>query len=261
MSTETEEDDYMSDKFVDNCVNLRPGLVSKATSRQYHVEKATKQANRQNQLKRKNMKESEKERRTEGLSIKLSEDNKGFALLQKMGYKPGMSLGKEGQGRSEPVPIKVKCNREGLGLATKRKEQLAEINKFQEMVKRKNQKLQGNFMQRMSDKFSVKEIEKDLEKSQKVCDELDGRAKITEPKDWFYWPLYRLEQKLADESEDEAEEKPILDIYTPEEKLEMVIDYLRNTYFYCLWCGATFDSIKDIDENCPGNCRSAHESM
>ncbi|XP_029642886.1 G patch domain-containing protein 11 isoform X3 [Octopus sinensis] len=223
MSTETEEDDYMSDKFVDNCVNLRPGLVSKATSRQYHVEKATKEANRQNQLKRKNMKESEKERRTEGLSIKLSEDNKGFALLQKMGYKPGMSLGKEGQGRSEPVPIKVKCDREGLGLATKRKEQLAEINKFQEMVKRKHQKLQGNFMQRMSDKFSVKEIEKDLEKCQKVCDELDGRA--------------------------------------PEEKLEMVIDYLRNTYFYCLWCGATFDSIKDMDENCPGNCRSAHESM
>lgn len=82
----------------------------------------------------------------------------------------------KGQGRSEPVPIKVKCDREGLGLATKRKEQLEEINKFREIVKRKHQKLQGNFMQRMSDKFSVKETEKDLEKCQKVCEELDGRA-------------------------------------------------------------------------------------
>lgn len=40
MATEdVDEDDYMSDKFLENCINLRPGLVSKSTSRQYQLEK------------------------------------------------------------------------------------------------------------------------------------------------------------------------------------------------------------------------------
>ncbi|GAB1599848.1 G patch domain-containing protein 11-like isoform X1 [Argonauta hians] len=257
-----EEEDYMSDKFLENCVNVKPGLVSKATGRQHQLEKKNKECNKQlKQLKHKNLKQTEKERRLEGLSVKISEDNKGFALLQKMGYKSGMSLGKQGQGRSEPVPITIKGNREGLGLASKRKEQSAEINKYQQMMKQKRQKMQGNFMQRMSDKFSVKEVEKDLEKSQRVCDELDGKANLTEPKDWFYWPLHRLEQKLAAESDDDddAEIKPILDIYSSEEKLQMVTEYLRNTYFYCLWCGATFNDIEDMEEHCPGNNHDAHE--
>ena len=38
----------------------------------------------------------EKEKREEGLNTTLDAGNKGFAMLQKMGFKPGMSLGKQG---------------------------------------------------------------------------------------------------------------------------------------------------------------------
>ena len=42
-------------------------------------------------------KQLEQERRTEGLQSAIGTSNKGFAMLQKMGYKPGMALGKEGK--------------------------------------------------------------------------------------------------------------------------------------------------------------------
>lgn len=57
----------------------------------------------------------EAERRNEGLNVALDSANKGFALLQKMGYKPGQGIGKDQAGRIEPVEINLKSNREGLG--------------------------------------------------------------------------------------------------------------------------------------------------
>ena len=39
----------------------------------------------------------EKEKRDEGLGAALTSDNKGFSLLAKMGYKPGMAIGKSGE--------------------------------------------------------------------------------------------------------------------------------------------------------------------
>ena len=38
----------------------------------------------------------EAEKREEGLNKSLDATNKGFALLQKMGYKPGDGIGKSG---------------------------------------------------------------------------------------------------------------------------------------------------------------------
>lgn len=39
----------------------------------------------------------ELEKRKEGLEKPIEQDNKGFAMLQKMGYKPGSSIGKTGK--------------------------------------------------------------------------------------------------------------------------------------------------------------------
>ena len=45
----------------------------------------------------------------------IDSSNKGFAMLAKMGYKAGESLGKSNSGRIEPIPIEVKNDRGGLG--------------------------------------------------------------------------------------------------------------------------------------------------
>lgn len=48
----------------------------------------------------------------------ITKDNKGFKLLSKMGWSEGRSLGKDGDGRTEPLPIA--CNHNKVGLGSKR---------------------------------------------------------------------------------------------------------------------------------------------
>ncbi|KYM94361.1 Angiogenic factor with G patch and FHA domains 1 [Cyphomyrmex costatus] len=48
----------------------------------------------------------------------ITKDNKGFKLLSKMGWSEGRSLGKDGDGRTEPLPIT--CNHNKVGLGSKR---------------------------------------------------------------------------------------------------------------------------------------------
>lgn len=54
-----------------------------------------KEANIKN--RQKTFKEQEKESREAALQNSITTENKGFALLQKMGYKAGQGLGKEGK--------------------------------------------------------------------------------------------------------------------------------------------------------------------
>ena len=57
---------------------------------------------------------SEKTQRAD-VRQKLPEKNKGFKLLQQMGWKEGSGLGREGQGRVDPVLVEERGERRGLG--------------------------------------------------------------------------------------------------------------------------------------------------
>ena len=72
----------------------RPGLVSDKGVRELKREARHKELCKKN--KTKPMKILEKEKRDEGLKTTLDSGNIGFSMLQKMGFKPGMSLGKQG---------------------------------------------------------------------------------------------------------------------------------------------------------------------
>jgi len=95
---EEDEDDYMSDKFLQR--ENKPGLMPKIfLGRHQRKESATlnkiqkykSQATRQQSAKVKEI-----ENRKEKLDTALDESNKGFAMLARMGYKKGQGLGKEG---------------------------------------------------------------------------------------------------------------------------------------------------------------------
>ena len=55
--------------------------------------------------------------KTESSHLEKSIDskNKGFKMLQKMGWSEGKGLGKESKGRIEPVSVATKNDRSGLG--------------------------------------------------------------------------------------------------------------------------------------------------
>ena len=83
-------------QFTVHSEDKRPGLSrSSETAKQIERERKQKESNEKNKVKPKKVLESE--HRAEGLKTAISTDNKGFALLQKMGYKPGMVLGKRGK--------------------------------------------------------------------------------------------------------------------------------------------------------------------
>ncbi len=61
------------------------------------IKKEALQKEKNAQNRQKSYKEQERESRETALQSSISSQNKGFALLQKMGYKAGQGLGKKGQ--------------------------------------------------------------------------------------------------------------------------------------------------------------------
>ena len=61
------------------------------------MKKETQQKEKNIKNRQKTYKEQENENREAALQSSISNENKGFALLQKMGYKAGQGLGKEGK--------------------------------------------------------------------------------------------------------------------------------------------------------------------
>ena len=87
-----QDDDYMSDLFVSQATDIRPGL--RGSRKRKNVEfRRTSLAKKK---KPKTKGRLEKQLRQEGLDVPIADDNKGYSLLLKMGYKPGTSLGKTG---------------------------------------------------------------------------------------------------------------------------------------------------------------------
>ena len=85
------EEDYMSDAFLRGLGDVRPGLKSRSQKRRDRASEPAKI-----EPKHKRMKASEHEAREKGLATHISSESKGFSMLQKMGYREGMGLGKKG---------------------------------------------------------------------------------------------------------------------------------------------------------------------
>ena len=103
--------------------DVKPGLQKTKAQQREHQKAMKRIANHEemqrNKKIRRNINEIEVDKREEGLAQSIAEpSNKGFAMLAKMGYKAGSGLGKEGEGRLEPVGVEVKMGREGLGRDT-----------------------------------------------------------------------------------------------------------------------------------------------
>ena len=93
---------------------MSKNFQSHATQREHEMLKKKSDQKEENKTK-KNKVNLEVEKRHEGLQKSIDSSNKGFAMLAKMGYKAGESLGKSNSGRIEPIPIEVKNDRGGLG--------------------------------------------------------------------------------------------------------------------------------------------------
>ncbi|XP_781177.3 G patch domain-containing protein 11 [Strongylocentrotus purpuratus] len=272
---EGEEDDYMSDSFLVESKETKPRqLAWGKTARLNKMHAKIKATTEKNKSKFIPMKVREEEQRQKGLNSAISTQSKGFAMLQKMGYKQGTGLGKTGSGRAEPVGIEIKTGRGGLGQEKELKRKQEEMAKMREVMAHKRAKMavhrKGNFLQQMSERFSEKEVQKDLYNSQKACAHLDHVQGLSEPEVIWYWPKKMLpedeveneeeeeEEEEKEEEEQEEEKEKEADELSNSDKLSELTQYLRTQHRYCVWCGTAFNDDKDLEENCPGNNADVH---
>lgn len=59
----------------------------------------------------------------------------------------------------------------------------------------------------------------------------------------------------SDDSTDEEEEPEDIS----EEKFNIIIEYLRQKYFYCIFCAITGSDANDLNSVCPGPFRTDHD--
>jgi len=266
-----DECDYMSDDFLAKLTkenDTRPGLKKSVADKREHERWKKREIKleeqRLNKRIKKTVKEKEMEHREEGLNKELDSNNKGFAMLAKMGFKPGTSLGKTGTGITEPVGINIKEGRGGLGRE-------AAVLRFKERKQRIMEQRAKNIVKefdpaayraQMREKHMAKRTDSDLYKSQKSCRELDLKKEFTEPMETWFWPKELRQNKLlGDDEEEEEEEEEAGIVFTNGEQLEMVVEYLRTEHIYCVFCGISFYNPDDMGVNCPGPTRDDHDSL
>ncbi|KAI9282116.1 hypothetical protein BC943DRAFT_329209 [Umbelopsis sp. AD052] len=126
MASDNEQEDYMSLKF------LEEPEGQKELSYVEKRKKALREQEKKAYIKPRRV--LEEEARQEGLKKELDDKNKGMKMLMKMGFKQGMTLGKE-SGIAKPIEVEVKSGRGGIGHDTQEK-RLREEELEREMAKK-----------------------------------------------------------------------------------------------------------------------------
>ena len=249
----SDEEDYMSDAFLAQCSDVRPGLKrTHATQRDHEMHKKKAKIG-----EKKSKAQLETEQREEGLNKALDHTNKGFSMMAKMGFKMGQSLGKNAdEGRKEPIEVKVKADRAGLGIEAVKLE-MKELRRKKLMKKRAEALNVDEFRAQLSKRRKFQLITADLAKSQRVCQDLDKVQEVQEPVETWFWP--KLVREDDEDDDDEEEEEEFECEFDAEEQLSILTTYLRKQYLYCLWCGHSFDDQSDLDKECPGMTRCDHD--
>lgn len=258
-----EEEDYMSDSFINVQEDVRPGVPMLRQIREARrKEEKQQQANLKN--RQKSLKEEERERRDIGLKNALGCENRGFALLQKMGYKSGQALGKTGDGIVEPIPLNVKTGKSGIGheslLKRKAEERLESYRRKIHMKNQSEEKAAEEFRMRLKSKQDELRLEGDLRRSQRACQQLDAQKNIQVPREAWYWmrPGEETEEEEEEKEEQDEDECPSEDLSVLE-KLQILTGYLREEHLYCIWCGTAYEDKEDLSSNCPGPTSADHD--
>ncbi|XP_022599593.1 G patch domain-containing protein 11 isoform X1 [Seriola dumerili] len=261
-----EEEDYMSDAFLSKIQDVKPG-VSMVRRVKAAMKRETQAKEKNIKNRQKTYKEQETESREAALQSSISNENKGFALLQKMGYKAGQGLGKKGAGRVDPIPLNIKTDRGGIGMEeVKKRKAEEELEHYRQKVRVKQQnetQSLEDFRSRVRTEREERKIEGDLRRSQRACEQLDSQKGITVPREDWYWPKEDADDEEAsheedEEEEEEEEEKEIVEL-TSFDKLQILTSYLRGIHFYCIWCGTTYNDEEDLCSNCPGDTAADHD--
>ncbi|KAK4776494.1 hypothetical protein SAY86_005182 [Trapa natans] len=172
-------------------------------------------------LERERKQQEEDEQTLAKIEAPIPESNVGFKLLQRMGYNPGSTLGKEGSGRAEPVGLQIRRSRAGIGREDPHKEKIKQEEFRAERKRRKEESLMADFGSRQKSQWRSRRVVINYHKAKAALDQLENREAL-EP------------EKKEDEDNDQDEEEE--EVITEEDLLSVLMK-LREEHNYCLFCG------------------------
>ncbi|KAF9135865.1 hypothetical protein BGW39_010680 [Mortierella sp. 14UC] len=193
---EEEEEDYMSEAFLNSLV-AESAKPKSNTNMTYSERRRQKEREHLANLP-KPLHVREKEAREQGLEKEIGEDNKGMAMLLKMGFKKGGTLGASksssdhttGSASAEspgstppsisgssalraPLAIQIKQGRGGLGMDTSRKRQAEDdLQKQEQEVHRV---FDEGFRGQKRDQFEQEKRKRQLGAARAICMTLDAK--------------------------------------------------------------------------------------
>ncbi|KAJ3252394.1 G patch domain-containing protein 11 [Chytriomyces hyalinus] len=282
-----DEDDYMSMAFLE-----QESSTAKSKKAMTYSEKRRRDMELSRQRgSSKSVREKEAEAREAGLKTTvLTDDNKGLAMLQKMGFKKGMALGKHDDGTNqktkllEPISVTMKSGHGGLGIDSHQREldraREAELNNAVKLT-------EDEYRIAAAKRVNDRQVEGELVRARKALQQLDESAGVSQSDMWISEPkqrppkdeldlmnvrqqvfknyeAYYAELAADGESGDEREEneedgETAFDRMELHDKFALVHHQLRSVYFYCIWCGDRYKDSKEMEELCPGPTREDHD--
>lgn len=215
-------------------------------------------------------------------------------MLSKLGYQPGSALGAAGNknGMLEPVAVEIKAGREGVGMANERKRK---VNDEAEGKREGERQVAEGYRERVAREREAKRMEGLLGGAMRVLEGMEegtagkrvnvlyrGLVRQRREEERERRARYNLHQSIsrsaayeADEDEekqdrlawgreeeddgadDRDEELEAFEALTLGERLERVVRYLREKYWYCFWCKSRYEHASM--EGCPGVTEDDHD--
>ena len=302
-----EEDDYMSVAFLASSPPQKQPESSLARTKRLRQEAAA----RSQQLSKPEREAQAREQRQAALakSLENDADNKGLAMMRRLGFKPGETLGKSGNGLTAPIAVEQREGREGIGKDGERKKRMREeYVKREEGVKRAKVS-EEEYVERVRREREEQRLEGQVKEAMKVAEGLDeergdeggveegigearpdvvsrGLKREKERKEHEEWdrrrgferetrlPEYAEDEedeeggaglgakarKLARTTSEEDEEDEELDEFERlpvSERLQKVVQYMRDKHWYCFWCKMQYD--QPGLPGCPGLIEEEHD--
>ena len=229
------------------------------------------------------------------LSTAIPPTSKGFQIMARLGYKPGVALGASSNlnARTEPLNLLVKEDRGGLGMPNSKRRKLREEAADQE----KGRKVEEiEFRERVGREREAKRVEKMFWGAMKILEGLEqpeGVSNIPVRKVNLLWRGLVRERRqkekerrlrsdfhqsswrsaayegLEDEQDSHALSTVLEEVETVDDeldeflnlegkkRLETLVKYLRQEHQYCFWCKLKYND--ERMDGCPGFAGDDHD--
>ncbi|OBA19009.1 hypothetical protein METBIDRAFT_13768 [Metschnikowia bicuspidata var. bicuspidata NRRL YB-4993] len=198
----------------------------------------------------------------------------GYQIMEKMGYKQGQAIGMTNNPNAlkEPLAIKSKLSRAGLGVSTftpKRAADLSPESKsaLQTASKNKHIERSNKAMILKLQKFCYAYSGEDMkledgtlfpEDVNPLWKDLAIRNSTPSCRTKLFGESFRA-RSSASEPNSPSSIKDVDTSQATEGQLMQLLQYTRVNFYYCPYCGTKFDDEEDLSSNCPGETEQLHQ--